>query len=112
GRIRVIDAEGAPPNIPFWLGEAPARTIELSAAVGELRREVAARRHDEGAAVQWLMEQARLDRCGAEQIVRYVSETMAMLGAVPALDTIIAERFFDEAGGMQLVLHTPFGGRI
>ena len=35
-----------------------------------------------------------------------------MLGAVPTKTTIIAERFFDEGGGMQLILHAPFGGRI
>jgi ATP-dependent Lhr-like helicase len=112
GRLRVADAQGAPPTIPFWFGEAPARTIELSAAVADLRREVAERRHEPAAAVQWLGRETRVDANGAEQILRYIGETAAMLGAVPALDTIIAERFFDEAGGMQLVLHTPFGGRI
>jgi ATP-dependent Lhr-like helicase len=112
GRLRVADAQGAPPTIPFWLGESPARTIELSAAVAGLRREVAERRHDPAAAADWLIRETRVDAHGAEQILRYVDETAAVLGAVPTLDTIIAERFFDEAGGMQLVLHTPFGGRI
>jgi ATP-dependent Lhr-like helicase len=112
GRVRVVDAQGAPPTIPFWLGEAPARTAELSAAVGDLRREVAERRHDPAAAANWLVAEARVDRWAAEQIVRYVDETVRILGAVPTRDTIVAERFFDEGGGMQLVLHTPFGGRI
>ena len=112
GRLRVADAQGAPPTIPFWFGEAPARTVELSAAVADLRREVAERRHDAAAAAQWLMHEARVDANGADQILRYIDESATALGAVPTLDTIIAERFFDEAGGMQLVLHAPFGGRI
>jgi ATP-dependent Lhr-like helicase len=112
GRVRVLDAAGAPPTMPFWLGEAPARTAELSAAVADLRREVAERAHDPEDAAQWAMREAHVDRGGAEQIARYVRETLATLGAVPTLDTVIAERFFDEGGGMQLVLHAPFGGRI
>jgi ATP-dependent Lhr-like helicase len=112
GRVRVVDAAGAPPTMPFWLGEAPARTPELSAAVGQLRSEVADRLADPGAAERWLMTEARVDQGGAEQIVRYIGESVAALGTVPTCDTIIAERFFDEGGGMQLVLHAPFGGAI
>ncbi|MBI2962172.1 MAG: DEAD/DEAH box helicase [Deltaproteobacteria bacterium] len=112
GRVRVVDAEAAPPTIPFWLGEAPARTAELSAAVAALRREVAERLGDGTAAAGWLIAETGVDTGGAQQIVRYVAETLAALGAVPTLDTLIAERFFDEAGGQQLVLHAPFGGRI
>jgi ATP-dependent helicase Lhr and Lhr-like helicase len=112
GRVRVVDANGAPPTMPFWIGEAPARTPELSAALADLRREVATRAPDLEAAVRWLMDKTHVDRGGAEQIVAYVRGTLASLGAVPTLDTIIAERFFDEGGGMQLILHAPFGGRI
>ena len=112
GRMRVVDAQGAPPTIPFWIGESPARTAELSAAVADVRHEVAIRRDDPASAVSWLVTEAHVDRGGAEQVAQYITETVAVLGAVPALDTIIAERFFDEAGGMQLVLHAPFGGRI
>jgi ATP-dependent Lhr-like helicase len=112
GRVRVVDAAGAPPNMPFWLGEAPARTPELSDAVAALRREVAARAGDPAAAARWLMAEAHVDSGGAAQIVDYVRATLAVLGAVPTTDTIIAERFFDEGGGMQLVLHAPFGGRV
>ena len=112
GRVRVEDAAGAPPTIPFWLGEAPARTAELSAAVAELRVEVAARAAEPALASQWLMREAHVDAGGAEQIVHYIGGTLATLGAVPTPDTIIAERFFDEGGGMQLVLHAPFGGRV
>jgi ATP-dependent Lhr-like helicase len=112
GRVRVTDAENAPPTIPFWLGEAPARTPELCAAIADLRREVAERLHDPAAAEGWLAAETAVDPGGAAEIVRYVADTMAALGAVPTLDTLIAERFFDEAGGQQLVLHAPFGGRI
>jgi ATP-dependent Lhr-like helicase len=112
GRIRVVDAGNAPPTMPFWLGEAPSRTAELSAAIADLRREIATRLEDPDDTARWLARAAHVDAGGAEQIVRYVRETVATLGAVPTLDTVIAERFFDEAGGMQLVLHAPFGGRI
>ncbi len=114
GRVRVEDAHGAPPTIPFWLGEAPARTAELSMAVSDLRAHIAARLapEDREPTVEWLITETRLDRAGAEQLVAYVHETVAVLGCVPTQHTIVAERFFDEAGGMQLVLHTPFGGRI
>ena len=112
GRVRVHDAENQPPTIPFWLGEAPARTAELSAAIADLRLEIAERAHDPVAAAGWLVAETAIDSGGAEEIVRYVAETRTMLGAVPTLDTVIAERFFDEAGGQQLVLHAPFGGRI
>jgi len=111
-RVRVSDAHGAPPSIPFWLGEAPARTRELSAAVSDLRRAVAERLDDRDGLVAWLGDECQLDRGGAEQIVEYVATTRRALGTVPDLRTIVAERFFDEAGGMQLVLHSPFGGRI
>jgi ATP-dependent Lhr-like helicase len=112
GKVRVVDAEGAPPSVPFWFGEAPARTMELSRAVGELREGVAARLADPVAARAWLCETAAVDEAGAAQIVDYIAETVAALGVVPTQKTIVAERFFDEGGGMQLVLHTPFGGRI
>ncbi|MFN8643021.1 MAG: DEAD/DEAH box helicase [Candidatus Binatia bacterium] len=112
GRVRVVDATGASPTMPFWLGEAPARSAELCDAVADLRREVAARGADPAAAAAWLMAETRVDAGGAEQIVAYIRATVAALGAVPTRDTLIAERFFDEAGGMQLVLHAPFGARV
>jgi ATP-dependent Lhr-like helicase len=112
GKVRVEDAQGAPPTIPFWLGEAPGRTMELSAAVAEVREQVAARLPDIPAAVAWLCSECGADRPAAEQIVAYVVETLAILGTVPTQKTVVAERFFDEAGGMQLVLHAPFGNRI
>jgi ATP-dependent Lhr-like helicase len=112
GRIRVEDAGDQPPTIPFWLGESPGRTLELSAAVADLRREIAERRHEPIAAAAWLCEHCGVGTEGAAQLITYIDGTMAVLGAVPTLDTVIAERFFDEAGGMQLVLHTPFGARI
>ncbi|HYC54376.1 MAG TPA: DEAD/DEAH box helicase [Candidatus Binatia bacterium] len=112
GRVRVEDAGLQPPTIPFWLGEGPGRTRELSDSVSDLRQEVAARRHDPAEAIRWLVAETRVSPEGAAQILAYVNDTMAMLGAVPTTETIVAERFFDEAGGMQLVLHAPFGMRV
>src|SRR5579863_8513221 len=124
GRMLVQDAHGAPPTVPFWRGEAPARTQELSAHVGELREKISemlphtspvgfsATQPDVAAAVSWLKEECGLDDSGAEQMIEYVLQGRAVLGAVPTQKTIIAERFFDEGGGMQLVIHAPFGGRI
>src|SRR5450631_3707171 len=124
GRMLVQDAHGAPPTVPFWRGEAPARTQELSEHVGELREKISemlphtspvgfsATQPDVAAAVSWLKEECGLDDSGAEQMIEYVLQGRAVLGAVPTQKTIIAERFFDEGGGMQLVIHAPFGGRI
>ncbi len=123
-RILVENAQGAPPGIPFWRGEAPARTAELSAQLGELRKEISDRLPGvvpvEGwrnlpviaEAVSWLGEECGLDQSGAEQLIQYILEGRAVLGEVPTQATIIAERFFDEGGGMQLIIHAPFGGRI
>ena len=142
GRVVVQDAHGAPPTIPFWRGEAPARTAELSQYVARVRQQVSdmlpntaplpqlAVEEDAGeqksrarprglesspevqAAVAWLKSECGLDDSGAEQLVEYIVTGRAVLGAVPTQKTIIAERFFDEGGGMQLILHTPFGGRV
>ncbi len=112
GKVWVEDAHGAPPTIPFWLGEAPGRSLELSRAVSDVREAVARQAAEGEAAGVWLQREAGLGPAGAEQIVAYVNETRAVLGCVPTVDRVVAERFFDESGGMQLVLHTPFGGRI
>src|SRR5207245_3663974 len=95
GRVRVEDAHGAPPTIPFWLGEAPARTTELSDAVSDLRREILRRLDDRDATIDWLVAETAVDRAGGEQIVDYVAEAMAVLGAMPSTTTVVAERFFD-----------------
>src|SRR5215471_11810876 len=110
GRVRVEDAHGAAPSIPFWNGEAPGRTDELSRDVSRLRDDIAARPRPE--AVAFLMSECALEQRGAEQAVDYVLAGKASLGAMPTHATVVAERFFDEAGGMQLVLHAPFGARI
>ena len=124
GRVLVEDAKGASPTIPFWRGEAPSRTRELSAHVAEVREtiselasnatvEAAGRREaSTHAAVAWLQQHCGLDSSGAEQAVDYVVAGRTVLGAVPSQSCVIAERFFDEGGGMQLVIHAPFGGRI
>jgi ATP-dependent helicase Lhr and Lhr-like helicase len=114
GRVLVEDAKGSPPNLPFWLGEAPARTEELSKAVARLRDEIA-RRIQEGSrmdALEWLVVELGLTPEAAGQIVDYLAASLAALGTLPTRDTIVAERFFDEAGDMHLVLHAPFGSRL
>jgi ATP-dependent Lhr-like helicase len=112
GVVRVEDARGAPPSIPFWLGEAPARTSELSEEVSRLRRELAERLDSGVDALAWLAAEAGLPVEASEQIVRYVRAEKEMIGLVPTDRDVVFERFFDESGGMQLVVHAPFGGRV
>jgi len=114
GRVLVEDARGQPPTIPFWFGEAPARTRELSDEVSSLRAEIDQRlaTDDVDVVAAWLAEAASMSMRAAQQAVAYLAVSRAALGALPRKDLIIAERFFDEAGGMQLVLHSPLGGRI
>ena len=124
GRVLVEDAQGAPPNVPFWFGEAPQRTAILCDGVGELRETISAMtlnvppgfispsQPEVAAVIAWLTEACGVCESGALQLAAYIVTGRAVLGAVPSKTTIIAERFFDEGGGMQLVLHAPFGGRI
>jgi len=124
GRVLVEDAHGAPPTVPFWFGEAPQRTAVLSDGVGELREQISAltpnvppgfitaTQPEVAAAIACLMEECGVCEGGALQLITYIVTGRAVLGAVPSKTTIIAERFFDEGGGMQLILHAPFGGRI
>ncbi len=122
GKVRVEDAKGQPPTIPFWLGEAPARTDELSAAVARFRAQVEQSLECADApdsdtvavarTVDRLVQEQGLPRPGAEQIVDYLAAAKAMLGALPTQEVLVFERFFDEAGGMQLVIHSSFGARI
>ena len=110
GTVRVTDAHGAPPSVPHWQGEAPGRTRELSEEVSALRQAVADREPAE--ARKWLEQECGIGRAAAETIVAYLRAGLAALGALPTMDAIILERFFDEAGGMQLVGHAPFGARV
>src|ERR1700733_10465635 len=124
GSVSVEDAKGAPPNVPFWRGEAPSRTMELSQQLAHVREHVGAltaglapssdlrNSPQAAAAIRWLEVECGMDRPGAEQAAQYIVEGRAVLRAVPTQTTIVAERFFDESGGMQLVIHAPFGGRI
>jgi ATP-dependent Lhr-like helicase len=115
GRVRVDDAHGQPPTIPFWLGEAPARTEELSHAVSRLREEIAEQLSGEGdkqAAFERIVQAIGLSEQAAGQLVDYLAAAHAALGTLPTQKTIVFERFFDESGGMQLVIHSPFGSRI
>ncbi|MGH7108360.1 MAG: helicase-related protein, partial [Acetobacteraceae bacterium] len=115
GQIRVADAQGLPPSIPFWLGEAPGRSDELSRSVSRLRGEVAARLDavpDATALSVWLTERFSLPEPAGVEIAEYLAAAHAALGALPTQERIILERFFDESGGMQLVIHSPYGSRI
>ncbi|WP_205971433.1 DEAD/DEAH box helicase [Paraburkholderia sp. Tr-20389] len=146
GRVRVEDAQGQPPNIPFWLGEAPGRSDELSAGVARLRAEIERRipnaavavpvsahadvlaaRHEGVAtladrettatldlepAIAWLAAHTQVPEPAARQIVEYLARARQALGALPTQDTLVMERFFDESGGTQLVIHTPYGSRV
>ncbi|MEZ4373298.1 MAG: DEAD/DEAH box helicase [Polyangiaceae bacterium] len=125
GRVRVEDARGLPPSIPFWLGEAPARTDELSLAVSRLRAEVddalsalpeSPRSYPPTSAeLERLAERFTspgIPKAAASQFIEYLAAAHQALGCLPTQDTLVLERFFDESGGMQLVLHAPFGGRV
>ena len=148
GVVRVSDAKGAPPTIPFWLGEAPARSDELSRAVSDLRADIEDRLTDADRVrrnpdstddtaglkgcttsraghasatgvvqafrpvIDWLVDETGIPVAAAEQAIAYLADGRAALGVLPTQDTIVLERFFDESGGMQLVLHAPFGSRV
>src|SRR5579875_1924115 len=113
GEVRVIDAQGASPTIPFWIGEAPARSVELSAEISALRAAIAAELSaGAGRAIALAQERCGIARPVAEQLVFYLAAAKAQLGALPTAEEVVFERFFDEAGGMQLVVHAPFGARV
>jgi len=125
GKVFVEDAHGAAPTIPFWRGEAPGRTDELSAEVSFVREKISAltpgvsmgpllgvNSEEISTAKLFLSSECGLDDRGAEQAIEYVVTARAILNAIPATHTVVAERFFDEGGGMQLVIHAPFGARI
>lgn len=113
-KVRVRDAQGMQPTIPFWFGEGLGRTRELSEAVSALRQTIADLLISDSAnaAVQWLVDCAGLPREGATQIVEYLETGMNALGAMPTRTSIVMERFFDEVGDMHVVIHSPFGSRI
>ncbi|BAN50106.1 DEAD/DEAH box helicase [Metapseudomonas resinovorans] len=156
GRVRVEDAKGQPPNIPFWLGEAPGRTDELSAGVARLRERVEgwletseltdatltpgptglatsmwlglrpaeaaqignpadlSKGRGEGIerAIRGVCDELGISEAAARQIVEYLARARASLGALPTQGRLVMERFFDESGGMQLIIHSPFGSRL
>ncbi|HMI96086.1 MAG TPA: DEAD/DEAH box helicase [Micropepsaceae bacterium] len=115
GTVRVEDAHGMAPTIPFWLGEAPGRSDELSSSVSRLRTTMADSLSSDPTgdeARRWLMEDVGLSETATRELVEYLLSSHAALGTLPTQETIVFERFFDEAGGMQLVIHSPFGSRI
>jgi ATP-dependent Lhr-like helicase len=114
GRVRVEDAHGLPPTIPFWLGEAPGRSDELSAAVARLQQRIDQQLQagDAKQVLAWLQATYELDEACASQLLDYLGRTWQVLGALPSQQTLVMERFFDESGGTQLIIHSPFGSRI
>jgi ATP-dependent Lhr-like helicase len=140
GKVRVQDAKGLPPSLPFWLGEGPGRTKELSEAVSRLREHLGKLLHqdplvtqtvekadvdkkedqvgyvlkdpEKNQAIQWLMREVGLPLPAAEQLTVYLSSAQNALGAMPTRSTIVMERFFDEVGDMHLVVHSPYGSRL
>jgi len=114
GVVRVVDAQGAPPTIPFWQGEAPARSHELCQAVSEIREEIQVRlgQGDRKQVERWLVDEEEMSESVASQLVAYLDVSLTALGALPSCHELVFERFFDEAGGMQLVVHSPYGARV
>ena len=112
GKVRVEDAQGQPPTIPFWLGEAPGRTWELSQEVSDLREGIDLRLDDHAKAQEWVIHESGVDQESSRQLVAYLEEGKRVLGVVPSKSKVVAERFFDESGGMQLVIHAPFGAKV
>jgi ATP-dependent Lhr-like helicase len=124
GEVRVLDAHGQPPSIPFWLGEAPGRSEELSLSVSRLRAEIARRLDQEdsgdgvhapnsnGQALNWLIDEVGISSPAAQQIIEYLAMTKIALGVMPTQENIVAERFFDENGSTHVVIHAPFGSRL
>ncbi len=104
GKLRVTEAPGVPPSLPFWVAEGPSRSAELSAAVAQVR--------EHGVDAAWLTRECGIPLAAAEQLAEYLRAGAAALGAMPTQDRLVLERFFDETGGQQLVLHSPFGSRI
>jgi len=113
-KVRVRDAQGMNPTVPFWFGEGPGRTVELSQSVSNFRQQIGDLILDESAdaAMQWCINAVGLPHSAASQVVEYLHAGMAALGAMPTRDTIIMERFFDEVGDMHVVIHSPFGSSI
>ncbi len=113
-KVRVRDAQGMQPTIPFWFGEGPGRTLELSQSVSRLKHTVAELLINDSAnaAVQWLVDEVRLPRGAATQLIEYLQSGMNALGVMPTRESIVMERFFDEVGDMHVVIHSPFGSRL
>ncbi len=113
GRMYVEDAHGQPPSIPFWIGEAPGRTDELSQAVSRLRETLdGLLEQGQSEALSYLLNELQLDEVPAAQLLNYMATTKAVLGVIPSQKNIVFERFFDETGDMHFVIHAPFGSRV
>ncbi|MDH4281144.1 MAG: DEAD/DEAH box helicase [Myxococcales bacterium] len=112
GIVRVADARGKPPSLPFWFGEAPSRADLLSASVNAIREGIEERYRDLPGAAHWLQAETGMGELAAQQVAEYLIAARVALSTMPTRDTIVLERFFDETGAMHLVVHAPFGSRI
>ncbi len=112
GVVRVADAAGKPATLPFWLGEAPARSDLLSSSVNSIREGIESRHENVEDAVRWIRRETTLGDLAARQLAEYLVAARITLNAMPTADTVVVERFFDETGAMHLVIHAPFGSRI
>ncbi len=112
GVVRVADARGKPPSLPFWFGEAPSRANILSISVNAIREGIEERYQDLDAVTAWLEAETAIGEPAAQQVAEYLVAARVALGAMPTRDTVVLERFFDETGAMHLVVHAPFGSRI
>ncbi|MBI3171893.1 MAG: DEAD/DEAH box helicase, partial [Hydrocarboniphaga effusa] len=128
GKVYVEDAHGAPPELPFWFSEAPARSDELSVSVSRLRTTAEqfleksplptlAGGEGEGeggvtACEKWLSCELGLAAPAARQLAQYFAAGQAALGLLPTHQTVVFERFFDDVGDTHLVIHSPYGSRV
>lgn len=110
-RVLVEDAQGLPPTIPFWFGDRPGRSDELSLAVSDMNQALQQRLPEPEAALSWLTESG-VPLAAAEQLVAYLDAARLALGGLPTQNRVVMERFFDDTGDMHLVIHAPFGSRV
>ena len=105
-RVLVTPAPGVPGRLPFWKGDTLGRPAELGQAVGAYTRELAAMKPK--AAVATAVA-AGLDQWAADNLVGYLAEQREATNVLPSDQTLVVERFRDELGDWQLVVHSPYG---
>jgi len=112
GVVRVADARGKPPSLPFWFGEAPSRANLLSTSVNAIREGIEERHRDLESVNTWLQAQTGIGELASQQVAEYLVASRIALSAMPTREMVVLERFFDETGAMHLVVHAPFGSRV